>query len=377
MQNKLIIGITAPVSVNLIRGQARFFADHGFRTYLLAPEHPLTVEFCKQEQCTLLPVDIRRDISLLSDLKALVSILLHYIRVKPDVVNVGTPKMGLLGMMAAWLMMVRKRIYTCRGFRYEHETGSKQKILKFMERLSGICAHEIVCISPSVRDLGVKDRIFKHKKCRVIQKGSSNGINRARFNPDTVLPEKKKNIVDQLEIRNTFVYGYVGRLIDRKGIAELYEAFSAMYSADDKVRLLMVGPLEFDQISDGSLVERITTHPGIIMPGRTDDVPAYLSVMDVFVLPAWWEGFGNVLVEAASMGVPVISTRGTGTRDAVSDGFNGILVDVGNVEQLVEAMQELKSNDKKRKQMGENGKIWARNFDNETIWNGLLELYRP
>jgi glycosyltransferase involved in cell wall biosynthesis len=111
------------------------------------------------------------------------------------------------------------------------------------------------------------------------------------------------------------------------------------------------------------------------MPGRTDNVPLYLSIMDVFVLPAWWEGFGNVLVEAAAMGIPVISTKGTGTRDAVSDGFNGILVDVKNATQLASAMFELKENKEKRIQMGKNGIEWAKNFNSERIWEGMKELY--
>jgi glycosyltransferase involved in cell wall biosynthesis len=97
--------------------------------------------------------------------------------------------------------------------------------------------------------------------------------------------------------------------------------------------------------------------------------------MNVFVLPAWWEGFGNVLTEAAAMGIPVISTKGTGTRDAVSDGFNGVLVDVKNIDQLTEAMLEIKSNSEKRLEMGKNGIEWAKNFDRIRIWEGMKELY--
>ena len=375
-ESNLIIGITAPVSVNLIRGQAKFFSENGYRTFLLAPNHPLTIEYCDNENCTLLPVNIRRDISIISDFKALITVFIHFFRVRPDVVNVGTPKMGLLGMLAAWILRIKKRVYTCRGFRYEHESGRKRKILMFMERLSGICAQEVVCISPSVKELGVRDAVFNEKKCRVIHNGSSNGINRLKFDPSKVPDEKRSEVTDQLGIKDSFVYGYVGRLIDRKGIAELYQAFSLVYDKDLDVRLLIIGPLEFDQISDNLLVDKLKAHPGIIMPGRTDDVPLYLSVMDVFVLPAWWEGFGNVLIEAACMGIPVISTKGTGTRDAVNDGFNGILVDVGNVDQLVEAMLNLKNNESKRIEMGRNGMEWAKNFDNKVIWNGLLELYQ-
>lgn len=375
-KKKLIVGITAPGSVNLLRGQLKYFHNKGFETYLIAPDDQKTRAFCAQENCTLLPVKIEREISLFRDLISLWVIIRHFYRVKPDIVNLGTPKMGLLGMIAAKLLGVKRRIYTCRGFRYEHEKGFKRKILMFMERLTGIFAHEIICISPSVKELGVKDKIFKPEKCRVIHKGSSNGINTEKFNPAIISQVEKQSLIKKLNLSNTFVFGFVGRLIDRKGIAELYAAFDQVYKKDKDAALIIVGPLEFEQISDKSLVNKLKSHPGIIMPGRTDNVPLYLSIMDVFVLPAWWEGFGNVFVEAAAMGIPVISTKGTGTKDAVSDGFNGILVDVKDVTQLTSAMLDLKDNREKRIQMGKNGIQWAKNFDTKIIWEGLDELYR-
>ena len=112
------------------------------------------------------------------------------------------------------------------------------------------------------------------------------------------------------------------------------------------------------------------------MPGRTDEVPLFLSVMDVFVLPAWWEGFGNVVVQAAAMGIAVISTFGTGTRDAVSDGYNGILVPVKDIASLTDAMAALYLDSERRLLLGNNGIEWAKNFENEIIWKGMLEIYR-
>ena len=97
--------------------------------------------------------------------------------------------------------------------------------------------------------------------------------------------------------------------------------------------------------------------------------------MDVFVLPAWWEGFGNVLVQAAAMGIPVISTTGTGTIDAVSDRFNGILIPVKDKKKLHEAMSKLAEDESLRQQFGANGLVWAKNFNREMIWQELHKIY--
>ena len=98
--------------------------------------------------------------------------------------------------------------------------------------------------------------------------------------------------------------------------------------------------------------------------------------MDVFVLPAWWEGFGNVLVQAAAMEVPVISTTGTGSRDAVNDGFNGILVPIKNKDLLEKEMLYLYENPQERKRLGLNGVVWSKNFDKNIIWKGMDKLYK-
>lgn len=324
----------------------------------------------------MLDVQIARNISLKQDLKTLFALIRMFRKEKPDVVNVGTPKMGLLGMIAAWWCRVPNRIYTCRGFRYEHEHGKLKKILMACEWISGACANQIICISPSVNALGVKDSIFNEKKCVVISKGSSNGIDPKQFSVSQVTKEETAALKEQYGLTGKFVYGFLGRIIDRKGIMELYQAFCKVYEKDSNTRLFVVGPWGDEQISDKTLREKMQNHPGIILPGRTDSVPLFLSVMDVFTLPAWWEGFGNVVVQAADMGIAVIGSKGTGVCDAVNDGFNGINVPVGDVEKLVENMLLLKEDNALREKFAKNGPIWGQNFKPETIWEGMDKLYK-
>jgi glycosyltransferase involved in cell wall biosynthesis len=132
-----------------------------------------------------------------------------------------------------------------------------------------------------------------------------------------------------------------------------------------------------DQIADENLIPKIEQHPSIINIGRVtqQEVPLYLSLLNVFVLPAWWEGFGNVLVQAAAMGIPTISTTGTGTCDAVSPGFNGFLVEPKSESQLYEAMENLYLDKDLAERFGKNGLIWAQNFDRAIIWNNLDRRY--
>lgn len=373
---KLIVGITVPGSVGLLKGQLKYFKEKGYDTCLMTQQDDRSRAYCENEGCKILDVRIARNISLSKDIKTLSALIRMFRKERPDIVNVGTPKMGLLGMIAAWWCRVPNRIYTCRGFRYEHERGKLRKVLKMCERISGACANTIICISPSVKALGVRDKLFKEEKCVVINKGSSNGIDPRQFSASDVSKEDTLALKEKYGIAGKFVYGFLGRIIDRKGINELYGAFCQVYEKDENTRLFVVGPWDDEQISDKSLYKKMKEHPGIVLPGRTDNAPLYLSAMDVFVLPAWWEGFGNVVVQAADMGIAVIGSTGTGVCDAVSDGFNGINVPPKDVGKLTEAMLLLKDDAELRNKYASNGPVWGQNFIPETIWEGMDRIYK-
>lgn len=379
MKKKLIIGITFEGTVNLLQGQMAYFKSLGYQTYLLGPYSERSAKFCRDEGCEHLVIDIEREISPFKDLKTLWSIVKIFRKVKPDIINLGTPKVSLLGMIAGYVTGVEKRFYTCRGFRFEHEEGLKRTILIAMEKITSSLAHKVICISNSVLKLGLANNIFSKSKTVVINKGSSNGVNLSLFNPEIEdYAEVKAKLTDIYDLEKAFVFGFLGRIVDRKGINELYEVFDAIYQTNPEVKLFLVGPFEMTQIADKSLVQKINAHPAIINYGRVlqEEAPALIMAMDVFVLPAWWEGFGNVLVQAAAMGIPVISTTGTGTIDAVSDGYNGILIPVKDKSKLEAAMRLMMTDDKKRQEFGLNGVEWARNFDREVIWEQMHILYQ-
>lgn len=372
---RLVIGISAEGSVVLLEGQLRYFKDRGYETFLLSPLSDRVKSFCDRESCTHLVINIKRDISPINDLINLGHIFLYLLRYKPDIINLGTPKVSLLGMVAAKLVGIPKRLYTCRGFRFEHEKGLKRKILILMEKMTVSCSHKVICISPSVRDYGVNNGIFKKDQTIVINKGSSNGFNLKRFSPENISDDSKADLKKTLGLDDKFVYGFVGRIYDRKGINELYKAFSSLDTRLNNISLLIVGRFEESQIADKRIIGKIKEHNHIILAGSQKNIPLYLSVMDVFVMPAWGEGFGNVLIEAAAIGIPVISTDVTGTRDAVQHNFNGLLVEPKSVEQLTEAMLFLYNNKEVRESFGNNGVEWAKNFDNNIIWRGMDEIY--
>ena len=372
---RIVVGITSPGSTPLIRGQLEWFSRKGHEVYLACPSDDAVTSFCEEEGVRHVPIEIARDIRPLQDLKSLFDLYRAFRRIRPDVVNVGTPKMGVLGSIAALMTSVPMRIYTCRGFRYEHERGFRKRLLMAMERIAARCSRRVLCISDSVRKKGIEDQVFRPAKTRLIPPGSSNGIDVGRFNQGNVDPDFAANLRRELDLEGKFVIGFVGRLIDRKGILELYQAFCRIRADYSEVKLVLVGSKFDDQLSVPWLLDEIEADPDIHWIGFQEDVVTCLSLFDLFVLPAWWEGFGNVLVQAAAMGLPVISTDVTGCKDAVSHGYNGTLVQKGNVEQIVNETIRYMQDTELRQICGANGIDWASRFEPEKIWSGLEQIY--
>jgi len=368
MRKKLAIAITSPISIVLLKGQLNYFSELGYEVILICPKNEKSEEFAVVENVKLIPVNFFREINLFHDLLCLFKLIKILWREKPDIVNAGTPKASLLTLIAAYVTGVNKRIYTCRGLRFEDESGAKKRLLIAMEKITAFCAHSIICISASVMKKAIDEKTFPKKKTLVLGKGSSNGIDLDYYNPTSITK------IDNLHYKNNdTVFGFIGRFIERKGVNELVKSFVQI--SENKTKLLMVGGYDESQLPEDEVCNYIDNHEQIIKVGWVEDIRSYLKAIDVLVLPAYWEGFGNVLIQAAAFGIPVIATKVSGCMDAVKDGFNGTLIEPKDDVALAETMLLYLNNREIRDVHGKQGKVWVQNFRQELVWNEMHKFY--
>lgn len=129
---------------------------------------------------------------------------------------------------------------------------------------------------------------------------------------------------------------YVGRIMKEKGIDELFHAIRRL--SDEKFDFILdiVGFFEeeySDQVKELEDIGVVKYH------GYQPDPRPYYTAADCIVLPSYHEGMSNVLLEAASMGRPLITSDIPGCREAVSDEKNGFLVKSRDQDSLYEAMK--------------------------------------
>ena len=110
---------------------------------------------------------------------------------------------------------------------------------------------------------------------------------------------------------------------------------------------------------------------------QTPDIIRNYCRSSIFVLSSRYEGFGMVITEAMSCGVPPVSfTCPCGPRDIIDDGKNGLLVENGNIEMLAEKICYLIENDEIRRKMGQQARFDVERFKIEQIaeqWKQLFE----
>ena len=91
-----------------------------------------------------------------------------------------------------------------------------------------------------------------------------------------------------------------------------------------------------------------------------------MAIMNVFVLPSFREGFGNVNIEASAMKVPVVSYNVTGCKDSVKDGFSGFLVKKNDINALVEKVSYFIDSPLEAEKIGSQGRLYAEKYFNRS-----------
>jgi glycosyltransferase involved in cell wall biosynthesis len=379
MKKKLIRITTVSMALTtLLKGQLRFM-DQYFDVLAVSSGGGTFDDVAKNEGVRTHPLTMSRTITPFKDLVSLYKLYKLFKKEKPFIVHTHTPKAGTLGMIAAKLAGVPHRMHTIAGLPLLIATGPKRVLLNTVEKITYSCATMIYPNSFAMKDIIIQQGFTKESKLKVIEKGSTNGVDTDHFDPKLFDEASKTKLKSELGInKDDLVFVFIGRIVKDKGMNELMHTFAKLNLEYPKTKLLLVGPYE-DHLNplQPETYNLIKNHKSITHVGYQKDVRPYFAISDVLAFPSYREGFPNVVMQAGAMGIASIVTDINGCNEIIEHGKNGLIIPAKNQDTLFDAMKYMINHPEERMNMANSSRSKIENnYQQKIVWNALLKEYQ-
>ncbi len=232
---------------------------------------------------------------------------------------------------------------------YHDEIVSEGWLIRAIDRLTFRWSHAVVCCSEAVRR-SIAARIGGRLVPQAI---IPFGVDVHGFVRADIATRQELGLRDRGPI-----IGTVCRLVEpKKGLSVLLKAIAELTKrhGDPGCQLLIVGDGPSRRLLEVMSAE-MHLSPWVIFAGARRDISRVVPVMDAFVLPSLYEGFGIAILEAMAVGKPVIATAVGGIPEFVVAEVTGILVEPGNAIALADAITRLLNDPDRARRMGANGR---------------------
>jgi len=280
---------------------------------------------------------------------SLFQMLKIYYKLKPDIFFAFSPKANTFAHVAALLFHSKKRISFIDGFYIKQHKAQKKTLLyiKLYQQLLNINYRIATDLIISSNALLNELPSFAKKKSKVIYGFLvvTNGINK---------------IGDKINLpfcsKTDFVFIYNGRLGPEKGVHILIESFYKLLNTYESCRLIVLGDNDNEYAQRiKKRVEELGINEKVYFTGYIKNVSPYLQLSNALVLPSQTESFGYAILEGWASKLPVIASNIEGPAEIIEHGINGLLFEVGNINDLLEKMKFVYLYKKKTELLAENG----------------------
>lgn len=201
-----------------------------------------------------------------------------------------------------------------------------------------------------------------------------NGVDGSQFHPAS--PEERADARGTLGLTCKRLVLYVGRLSPEKNSLGLLDAWATINTKTREGALLALvgdGP-EWDKVQAKAKEPHLAG--SVHLAGRRNDVATWYRAADVYVIPSHHEGLSNTMIEAMASGLPVISTRISGSSILLKSPEAGLVVDVGNPKQLAGAIEAILHDASVRARLGLQARLkFESRFSLQTLSKKMILLY--
>jgi glycosyltransferase involved in cell wall biosynthesis len=326
----LIIG-AYPNSIVSFRGKLiRHFIAAGHEVIVMtAAAAPDVVAEVERLGAAFRPYSVERNgLNPVADIKTLLAIKTALSDIKPDHVLAYTIKPIIWGGIAARLLGFKGFNAMITGLGYAFEKGSFARnsinfIVKHLYKFALAKAKNVIFQNQDNRKLFTTLGLVEAEKCHRV------------FGSGVDIDDYQQQPLPSHEV--TFLL--IARLLGDKGIREFAKAAKIVKKQYPQATFQLLGPYDSspDKISAAE-VAQWQSDGHIEYLGETRNVKPFIEACHIYTLPSYHEGLPRTVLEAMSIGRPILTTDASGCRDTVIDGDNGWLVPLRNVDELASRM---------------------------------------
>jgi glycosyltransferase involved in cell wall biosynthesis len=303
--------------------------------------------------------------------KALYRMFFILLRGKFDVIHTHLVEATLYGLLPAWLLRIKKRIYTRHHSDYNYKYSPKG--IKY-DLLSNRLATDIIAITDQVKDILLNQEKVRKEKIELIH----HGIDIAFFENIDVERVERLNEKYNSNSRKP-VIGVIARQTQWKGVQYIIPAFGAILEKYPNA-LLVLANANGDYVSEiNDLLKKHLPSGSYRSISYEYDSAALYKMFDIFVhvpIDEVVEAFGQVYIEALASKVPSVFTISGIASDFIKDGENALVVPYHNSESIKNAVIRLLADEEVRNKIISNGSdIVKEKFSVESFLSKLSSLY--
>ena len=291
----------------------------------------------------------------------------------PDVVHTHSAKGGFLGRAAAWQCRVPVIVHTVHGAPFhQYQLRLVRSAYVQLERWAARRCHHLICVADAMTDLLVAAGVAPQQKCTTVYSGME-------VQPFLDCHQHREQSRAQLGLKSSdILVGKIARLFHLKGHHDLLESARRVIAQDRRIHFLLVGDGLLRPELEACIARyELQSHfhfTGLVAP---ENIPYYLSAMDMLVHTSLREGLARAIPQALIAGRPVISYDIDGAREVVLPGQTGILVLPGSIDQLIEAILKLANDSQLRCQLGQGGAVrFAEQFRHQYMTKQIRAIYQ-
>lgn len=371
--NKLLIITTIPVTLGFFLPLTKHLRDRGWQVDAMAKELSASKEYSDlfdrvwDVELSRNPLDPKNLLAAPQQIRQV------FAQQQYNLVNVSTPVAAFAARYA--LNHSRKQgkvkiIYTAQGFHfYQGGAPHKNAIFLGLEKIAGPWTDYLVVVNREDESAAKRYGLISPDRVRYIP---GTGLNLDRFNPNTISESEIMQVRQELELApENSLFLSVAEFIPRKRPGDILKAFAQLDRPQAHLAFAGTGRI-FEEMQQ--LAVKLGIQNQVHFLGRRRDIPVLMRASVATLIASAQEGLPNCVMESLCMETPVIGTEIRGTRDLLVDG-NGLLVKLGDINGMAEAMAWILDHSDEGQKMGKRGREDMVNYDVPHILKLYESLY--